>query len=182
MQLSLCTPLPNRRFCNQPATKPAKIPDRPRPDKPTLVATLLPGSSLSPRRRSNDVDCLSTPCPKCAKRSLVRRSHSIFDCLNCNFHKQLPPIRAGQRSGDLSRLEAPRTLEDAQTSHRPSSARLDSRTLAGRKLGQGSLSRLLETDTGHLNFYTEAGPPAETEAAQPLIFAVISVIIGILIL
>jgi len=46
-----------------------------------------------------------------------------------------------------------------------------------RRLGQGSLSRLLETDAGHMHSTQE-----EPDTAQPLIFAAIAVIIGILIL
>lgn len=66
-----------------------------------------PGSSLSISSMSfghrASVDAVE--CPKCGKRSIVERSSNIFDCLNCSFHRELPPVgrRAGLGRSGLSR-------------------------------------------------------------------------------
>lgn len=81
-------------------------------------------------------------CPKCSKHSIVRRSPNTFDCLNCNFHKELPPVAISAAKRQLTYTQLPNV--------RPSLADLD-------------------------DF-------SEADKAQPLMFAVIAVIIGIIVL
>jgi predicted RNA-binding Zn-ribbon protein involved in translation (DUF1610 family) len=83
------------------------ISDRFLPDDEALSAS-LPASDFSEAVLSNspDATAISTvstllggrtraetvECPKCGKHSIIRRSPNAFNCLNCNFHKELPPL------------------------------------------------------------------------------------------
>jgi predicted RNA-binding Zn-ribbon protein involved in translation (DUF1610 family) len=82
-------------------------------------------------------------CPKCSKHSIVRRSPNTFDCLNCNFHKELPPVTISAATPKKLTYSQPPTV-------RPSLSDLDDFSGA--------------------------------DQAQPLLFAVIAVIIGIIVL
>lgn len=119
---------------------------------------------------ASTVECLATPCPKCHKRTIVQRSLNTFDCLNCSFHKQLPPVSASSR-----RLIGSRGLMGDR------STGLEGINAEGGGLGQGSLSRLIDAPTPSYRQPWQE-PSAEPDTAQPLIFAAIAVIIGILIL
>ena len=125
-------------------------------------------------RRETTVECLATPCPKCNQRAIVQRSLNTFDCLNCDFHKRLPPIGARYplRSPQLRAGGSASSLDGYELDGEG----FENIDLGGTQLGQGSLSRHLAT---HRSLYT---PPHETDAAQPILFAVIAVIIGILVL
>ena len=148
------------------------------------VRSPLTDSGLS--RRSGHVDCLDTPCPKCNKRTLIQRSHNRFDCLNCNFHKQLPPVHSARYASPLS--SAPRSLTPTGSYDRSRISRYDleesgSNSLTGRRqLGQGGLSRLIETTPSYTHRSHDYGAYKEFDATQPLIFAAIAVIIGLFIL
>ncbi len=96
-------------------------------------------SPLSGHTRAENVEC-----PKCSKRSIIRRSPNTFDCLNCNFHKELAPVSlsiSAKRQLAHSQLPTARPIFDE-----------------------------LEDDS------------PESDKAQPLVFAAIAVIIGIIIL
>ncbi|MEM6449461.1 MAG: hypothetical protein AAF703_04005 [Cyanobacteria bacterium P01_D01_bin.105] len=67
-------------------------------------------------------------------------------------------------------------VESTGLSHHGGSQRIDSTDIDSNALGQGSLSRFLDTSPTAQNSHIETDP------VQPLIFAVIAVIIGILIL
>lgn len=54
--------------------------------------SLLDSSSLMPGRLRSPSVSGPLECPKCSKYSIITRSPNTFDCLNCNFHKQLPPV------------------------------------------------------------------------------------------
>lgn len=174
------------------------------PDKPSLVTAPFLKSSLISHRHS-DIDCLSTPCPKCSKRSIVQRSPNTFDCLNCNFHKRLPALSASHRlaaprskpgrakpgrakPGRFKPRGGARRLEtDGLGSYELGNAEIEGNELDNGLIGHGSLSRFLETSRSPLYITPNhnIAPddiPAETDAAQPVFFAVIAVIIGILIL
>jgi len=47
---------------------------------------------LSRAQRSRQLFDEAIECPKCGKHSVVRRSPNVFDCINCSFHKELPPV------------------------------------------------------------------------------------------
>lgn len=167
MQLSLSDSLPRSKTREKPSEK---IPL----NQSTLTATSFAGSAFPSNRGNSTVDCLTTPCPKCNKRSIVRRSTNTFDCLNCNFHKQLPPVMNGPS------LLTPRRIRNIERGTRALSdysdtPSLDSSGIEGRALGHGSLSRFLETSSVHSTH-------TEPDTAQPMIFAAIAVIVGILIL
>ena len=159
-------------------------------------------SSLA--RRNNRADCLTTSCPRCNKRSIVQRSPNTFDCLNCNFHKQLPPVRPTRYSPPLNSLplnspplanpSAGRSLpplrsyrHDQNSSHPAFGYGLDDSepddsSVGSRPLGQGSLSRLLDTSRRYAYREQAYNMHSEINTVQPLVFAVIAVIIGLFIL
>ena len=70
---------------------------------PHRSASLLPISGMS-FAQSASVDAVE--CPQCGKRSIVERSSNIFDCLNCGFHRELPPI--ARQSGLTRSTRSPR--------------------------------------------------------------------------
>lgn len=120
----------------------------PRPSHPSELSSSLPTTKRPFGRRSTD----SVECPKCGKRSIVARSQNTFDCLNCNFHRELPPVArqfVSQRGG-LNSLLSP-------SGYRPSPATYRS-----------PLESVDELE--------------DAEPGQPWIFAVIAVIFGILLL
>lgn len=92
-------------------------------------------------RRSTDL----VECPKCGKRSIVARAHNTFDCLNCNFHRELPPV-----TGSLASQARP----------------LNSLMSSGLYRSPLELTDMED----------------KTESSQPLLFAAIAVIFGILLL
>ena len=182
MQLSLSSSLPRSKTQSKTRSKArSKPPSEPREEpseqlpseQSTLTATSFLGGTLPSRRANNTLDCITTPCPKCNKRSLVRRSPNTFDCLNCNFHKQLPPI-----SNEAS-LITPNRIRDMERRKRALGIYNSTQSLESNSIdtpfGQGSLSRFLDTSSVQSTH-------TETETAQPMIFAAIAVIIGILIL
>ncbi len=94
-------------------------------------------------------------CPKCNKRSIVRRSHNTFDCLNCSFHKELAPIAT------------------SDPALRPKEPTL--RSKASRQLIYSQLPTARPS-------FDELEDICETDKIQPLVFAAIAVIVGIIIL
>lgn len=86
MQSSLPSGLPNHDPSHDPRYNPNLRSPSPS-SLPGSLSGLSSLSSLSNRMRSEPLEC-----PKCGKRSIVTRSPHTFDCLNCNFHKQLPPV------------------------------------------------------------------------------------------
>ncbi|MEO1387594.1 MAG: hypothetical protein AAFV85_09505 [Cyanobacteria bacterium J06634_6] len=152
----------------------------PHPSASLLASSLLPGSSTV-----GSVDA-SVECPKCGKRSIVARSHNTFDCLNCNFHRELPPV-------------ANRTLTPGSSAL--SNSLLQRQALIGRSLAHGQRP-LPQTRLGqnvlnangrdHPTLFstTEARRPpfgfedelTDPPGSQPWIFALIAVIFGILLL
>lgn len=116
------------------------------------------GSKLPFGRRSTDL----VECPKCGKRSIVARSQNTFDCLNCNFHRELPPV-ARQFAGQAKHQA--RHQANHQAGH------LNSLMSSG-PYPSGAYRSPLEL--------TDVEP--ESETSQPLLFAAIAVIFGILLL
>lgn len=114
---------------------------------------------LSPRASTEAVEC-----PKCKKRSIVRRSPNLFSCLNCNFQKELPPVAPGSIATNLS-------------------SSLGSHTRAQRMM-QNNL--LLSSDPNRMSdsrLHTITGEDiGESDRLQPLVFAACAVIFGILFL
>jgi predicted RNA-binding Zn-ribbon protein involved in translation (DUF1610 family) len=98
---------------------------------------------LGDRTRAEPVEC-----PKCSKHSIIRRSHNTFDCLNCNFHKELPPIAISDPA--CSPKTSRKLIYSQPPTARPS--------------------------------FDELSNISGTDKIQPLVFAVIAVIIGIIIL
>lgn len=103
-------------------------------------------------RRSTD----RVECPKCGKRSIVTRDQNTFDCLNCNFHRELPPV-AKQLASRRSYHQLGRT-------------------------GNLISSRGLLSSDEHLSSLDLADVEPKAESGQPLLFAAIAVIFGILLL
>ncbi|MEL7352214.1 MAG: hypothetical protein AAF171_09900 [Cyanobacteria bacterium P01_A01_bin.116] len=108
-------------------------------------------------------------CPKCGKRSIVKRSQNLFDCLNCNFHKELPPIAGAysrrQQSGGVS----------------PALDRLAQSRLNQTPYGGGASNLIVSNDPRRFQVsQLEEMPPSDK--FQPLVFAAIAVIFGILLL
>ncbi|MGD1898192.1 MAG: hypothetical protein ACFB16_14705 [Phormidesmis sp.] len=124
------------------------------------------------RRTLNAVEC-----PKCGKRSIVARAHNVYDCLNCSFHRELPPVIK-----QPARLLASQPV--GQRANLLSSAPSASGGLLlsddSRGSGRRSLDALLSSDA-----YSSLDLADETESedsGQPWIFAAIAVIFGILLL
>lgn len=115
-------------------------------------------------------------CPRCSKRSIVKRSANTFACLNCGFHKELPPVSPLASVGNRrtkGRSESSSVVGEP-TLHPPTGhALLPHRHPLNRRISiDPNLSYLepLETEVG------------EGDKIQPLVFAAIAVIFGILFL
>jgi hypothetical protein len=91
-------------------------------------------------------------CPRCRKRAIVRRSPNVFNCLNCNFQKEFPPL----------------SPTDKQL------AALKGLNYYGLKHPYSGLSAYSSPD--------ESPESEENSALHPLVFAVVAVIVGILLL
>ena len=112
-------------------------------------------------RRSTDF----VECPKCGKRSIVARTQNTFDCLNCNFHRELPPVVSPNRS-------AANRLVTRQFPHRANSPNSTLSRPLNPLMSSGSYRSPLELDDiDH-----------ESDSNQPLLFAALAVIFGILLL
>jgi len=109
----------------------------------TSLSAALPSSRL----RSETVEC-----PKCSKRSIVKRSPTTFDCLNCNFHKELPPVATDTLLAPNLRNFSPHPRRSHPT-HAP-----------------------------HYSLPEPSGSIAEDNQAKPLVFAAVIVILIILFL
>ena len=107
-------------------------------------------------RRSTDL----VECPKCGKRSIIARTHNTFDCLNCNFHRELPPVASVHKS------VAQPLGRHADSLNRPLSRSFNP------LMSSGSYRSSLELEDVE----------QEADSSQPLLFAVIAVIFGILLL
>jgi len=107
-------------------------------------------------------------CPKCKKHSIVKRSPNVFHCLNCNFQKELPPVsisnsaRKAMYPGGAPR----RRHSDFILSNDPN--HMSRRHSVGSSLHNGF---------GH-GLDNASGP----DKFQPVVFAAIAVIFGILLL
>ena len=120
-------------------------------------------------------------CPRCGKHSIVKRSANTFDCLNCSFHKELPPVSPltsvgrsplGSRSAK-GRSESSSVMGGPMVHPPTGHALLPHRHPLNRRISvDPNLSYLepLETEVG------------EGDKIQPLVFAAIAVIFGILFL
>lgn len=121
----------------------------------------------SQRRLPNNAAISETvACPSCGKPSIVRRSPNIFDCLNCNFHKEFPPLISAS-----ALLEQSNSLTE-QISDRDRAQRF----LAERE--QHPISVSAESNRRRIDARHRS---EKTDLFHPLFFAAIAVIIGILI-
>lgn len=106
-------------------------------------------------------------CPKCKKHSIVKRSPNLFNCLNCNFQKELPPVslssaaRMGLYPGQSPRRRQSDFILPGDPNH---TSRLN------------EIRRGLHRGPG----YSING--TEPDKLQPFVFAAIAVIFGILLL
>lgn len=145
----------------------------------------LPISSMSFARRA-PADAVE--CPKCGKRSIVERSSNIFDCLNCSFHRELPPVAHRSGPSRTTPLPLSNPLSKSQGSRRQRGVtqgavlspphpgllpRRNLNTLLSNDIQHGSLSRFsLDMDEEMM----------EPEKSQPWLFAFLAVVFGILLL
>lgn len=158
----------------------------------------LPVSSMSFGHRASTE---AVECPKCGKRSIVERSSNIFDCLNCSFHRELPPVSSRGRSRHTDRSH--RGLSSLSHSTRSHSTKPHAHSRGGmRQRGltqhtilsssqpglapRHSLNPLLSNDMQQASldrFSLDMGEEnIETEESQPWLFAFIAVVFGILLL
>ncbi|MEL6352513.1 MAG: hypothetical protein AAFR58_12175 [Cyanobacteria bacterium J06627_28] len=120
-------------------------------------------------------------CPRCSKRSIVKRSANTFACLNCGFHKDLPPVSPLASVGR------------SPLSNRPTKGRSERSSVVGEPMLHPPTDHALLPGRHPLNRRISVDPnlsylePLETEIGegdkmQPLVFAAIAVIFGILFL
>ena len=128
-----------------------------------LPAALLSSSSLGTAALSKGAPVL-VECPKCAKRTIVKRSHNTFDCLNCNFHKELPPVAGA--------LRTPLSLSSGLP------AGLPPRGLGG----LGGVSGQPNHPANYSNGTLLAPSDDQSDKMHPLIFAALAVLFGIVLL
>lgn len=125
---------------------------------------LLSGFSSLGRRSFEAVESLeAVECPECGKRTIVKRSHNTFDCLNCDFHRALPPVPSRTSQGSI---QAVTPLSHRRYRRTPNSE---------------PFSPLLTVDPNYqpLDIADEV---SESSKMEPLLFAAIAVIFGILFL
>ena len=130
-------------------------------------STILPaGWPLSHRSLAEAVEC-----PKCGKHSIVKRSPNTFNCLNCNFHKELPPVAPTARLVSQPPVQPSRYLGGPHLQSDPER----------RSLQHGLTSRILSTEPERASLDLLEDVP-ESDKVQPLVFAAIAVIFGIIFL
>jgi len=174
----------------------------------TLFSAAMSGSSADPHDSaplpisgmsfSHSASVDGAECPKCGKRSIVERSSGVFDCLNCSFHRELPPVARRAKSGRSSEssLSSPQEGRQrrgtAQRTLLSPAKSLDRRQVTSTlphhlSVSQrGKISTLLSSEAHHSavdRFPFDLNEDmAEPDQSQPWIFAVIAVIFGILLL
>lgn len=142
----------------------------------------------TPARRFTD----AVECPKCGKRSIVARSPNTFDCLNCNFHRELSPMRPSVSQPSSKQHRAPHPKDSLVSSRlaasHPLRSGLPERGLE-RRMERGARRNLTQRSNLNALFASEAyrtsleiGDEMEEETSQPWLFAAIAVIFGILLL
>jgi ribosomal protein S27AE len=113
---------------------------------------------------------LAVECPKCGKRSIVERSPNRFDCLNCNFHRALPPVLSASKQAASQSQSELQEIDDYRFEQQPARSPYGNIVLSSDpNLPARSPSENLE----------EA---ASADTSGPLIFAAIAVLLGILFL
>jgi len=117
---------------------------------------------FSRSHRSRQLFDETIECPKCGKHSVVRRSPNVFDCINCSFHKELPPVAASSSLPLSGRPNHPRSVHSLLSSPQRSHGDLH---LGDLHLGDLPLDDDIPGDKTH-----------------PLVCAALAVIIGILFL
>ncbi|MEM6868575.1 MAG: hypothetical protein AAF528_09370 [Cyanobacteria bacterium P01_C01_bin.121] len=144
-------------------------------------ASSLPISGMAFGARAS-VDAVE--CPKCGKRSIVERSSNVFDCLNCGFHRELPPVSRrvtptlSTSARAVSSLSVPNQIL-------PSPLLNAQGHIQQRGLTHSNLNALLSSDaTSSLDSFSLDMDEEQIapDSSQPWIFAVIAVIFGILLL
>lgn len=119
-------------------------------------------------------------CPKCGKRSIVRRSADLFECLNCSFHKELTPVSVSRRANLFSvpgQASKPEGVSRGLSLHQQEPLHSEGIGYPSVKSSGGSLSESL-----YSHGLSSLEPAAKPDRIQPLIFAALAVIFGILLL
>lgn len=137
--------------------------------KTSLSATMPSGSPhrhLSNSLTASFNQSLAVECPKCGKHSIVERSPNRFDCLNCNFHKALPPVSSLSKKA-VSYLqpeiqEVPGNLSGLQP--------------------RSPYRNIVLSSDPNLPPINDLEEAASADTSGPLIFAAIAVLLGILFL
>ena len=161
--------------------------------KTLLSASLLSSSAGSHPRTSPFAQRALTDaveCPRCGKRSIVERSSNVFDCLNCSFHKELPPVahRANPRAKS-HRATPPLATASVTSSSLHKRAALSHSAAYMRSTHPqqcNNLDTLLSSGPHHpsldrLPLYT-GDEMTDANQSNPWIFALIAVIFGIFLL
>ncbi|MEO1621634.1 MAG: hypothetical protein AAFU53_11465 [Cyanobacteria bacterium J06632_3] len=145
----------------------------PSPDKQPFQLSSF-SSSFSRRVTSEPIEC-----PECRKHTIVKRAPNVYDCINCGFHKELPPVAPRSLARYASRQYDPTRLDSPATDLLPD-LNLITLDYPSHQL-RSPIASIPTLDPNHPHLELEEGVP-EADKIQPLVFAAIAVIFGIIFL
>ncbi|KPQ35117.1 MAG: putative transposase DNA-binding domain [Phormidesmis priestleyi Ana] len=131
--------------------------------------------------RPSSISAESVECPKCGKRSIVRRSANMFNCLNCNFHKELPPLPLSSSHRHTSQ-RLYKSLEQLPTHSLTHLSDSQADQPLNRKIAAIIQASEREDEARRRTLSRAEQEPEKEDGIQAFIFSVIAVLIGLILL